>query len=247
MSCAQDRQARYTKHHISYGSIGRDSTKFPSLESLSTLTQLIKPLLTMCTNSNSHSWPWMHPHPTDQRHPLPPLFVDPFVMQHLLELQANNMPSHEGRIRHSYSSPFCIGPVYQGMAQQYRAPSSGPSRNQHSKGVRKTEAQCLYQLIHESSGTIARDHSTSTHPGHGQMGSTDNTGTGRAWTPPSRNPLMVDHNPTQQMRITHDKRHRHPRSRRKRRTDKVDPSMYEIPVVNLESKLISPSTLYQPF
>ena len=198
-------------------------------------------------NSNCHSWPWMHPHPTDQLHPLPPpLFVDPFVMPQLLELQANNMPRHEGRIRHSYISPFCIGSVYLGMAQQYRAPSSGSSRNQHSKGIRKTEAPCLYQVIHELSGAIARDHSTSTHRGHAQIGTRDNPGAGRARTPPSRNPSMVDHNSTQQMRITHDKRYHHPRSRR-RRTDKVDPSMYEIPIVNFESNLTSPSILYQPF
>jgi hypothetical protein len=193
-------------------------------------------------NSNSHSWPWTHPHPTNHQHPLPPsLFVDPFATQQFLELQANRC---ECRIWHSYSSLFCIFPVYQGMAQQYqhqyRAPSSGPSRNQHSKGVHKTEGQYTHQFLHESSGTIARDHSTTTHPGHARRGSRDNTGAGRALTPPSRNPSMVDHNSTQQTRMTHDKRYRHPRSR-KSRTDKVDPSMYEIP---MESKLISPSILF---
>ena len=201
-------------------------------------------------NSNFHNWPWMHSHPTNQQQPLPPpLFVDLFVTQQLPESHANSIPRCECRIWHSYTSLFCIHPVYQEMDQQYqhqyRAPSSGRSRNQHSKGVRKTEAQYAYQFLHESSGTIARDHSTSTHPGHARRGK-DNTGAGRALTPPSRNPSMVDHNSTQQTRIIHNKRYRHPRSR-KSRTDKVDPSMYEIPITNLESKLISPSILYQPF
>ena len=130
--------------------------------------------------------------PTNQRQqllPPPPYVVNPFVMmQHLLELQANTIPWCEGL----YSLPFCAGPVYQGMAQQlqhqYRAPSSGPSRNQRSRGSRKAEALYLYNLIHESSGTIAEDRSTGIHPGHARIGANDNTRAGKVRRTPSRNP-----------------------------------------------------------
>ena len=120
--------------------------------------------------------------PTNQRQhfPLPPS-LNPFVMQQLLDSQANTIPWCEG----CYSLLFCTGPVYhwQGVAQQhqhqYRAPSSGPSRNQRGKESRKAEAQYLINLKHESSRTIAGDRSTGTHPGHARIGANDKTGTGK--------------------------------------------------------------------
>ena len=130
--------------------------------------------------------------PTNQRQqPLPPplYVVNPFVMmQHLLELQANTIPWCEGL----YGLSFCAGPVYQGMDQQhqhqYRAPCSGPSRNQRSKGSRKAEAPYLIKNTHESSGTIAEDRSTSIHPGHARIDVNDNARAGKVWRTPSRNP-----------------------------------------------------------
>lgn len=118
--------------------------------------------------------------PRDQRQLLPPPpTVNPFIMQHLLELQANTIPWCEG----FYGLSFCVGPVYQGMAQQhqdqYRAPSSGPSRNQHGKGFRKAEALFLNHILYESSGTIARDRSIGIHPGQAQISASDNTGVGK--------------------------------------------------------------------
>ena len=134
--------------------------------------------------------------PTNQQ-PLPlPLSVNPFIMQLLLESQSHTMPWWEC----NNGLLLCAGPVYQGMAQQhqhqYRAPSSGPSRNQRGKGSRKTEAQYLYNSKHESPGTITGDRSTGIYPGHARIGASDNTGAGKVWRTPSRNPLMADQNST---------------------------------------------------
>jgi hypothetical protein len=136
--------------------------------------------------------------PWNQRQPLPPPpSVNPFIIQQLLELQANTMPWCEG-----FSGlPFCACSVCQGMAQhhhhQYQAPSSaGPSRNQRSKGSRKAEALYHYSFIHESSATITGDRSTGIHPGYARIGANDNTGAEKVRRTPSRNPLMADHNST---------------------------------------------------
>ena len=59
-------------------------------------------------------------------------------------------------------------------------------------------------------------------------------------------PSMVDHNPTQQIRTKPYSRDRSNRTW-KRRTDKVDPLVYEIPITGSKSMLISLSILYQPF
>ena len=120
--------------------------------------------------------------PTNQRQLLllPPSVI-PFIMQHLLELQANTIPWCEG----FYGLPFSAGSVHERMAQQhqdqYRAPSSGPSRNQHGKGFRKAEALYQIHITHESSGTIAGDRSTGIHPGHARISASNlnNTGTGK--------------------------------------------------------------------
>ena len=120
--------------------------------------------------------------PRNQRQPLPmPASVNLFVMQQLLESQANIIPWYEGL----YGLTFCACPVYQETdhwqqhQHQYQAPSSGPSRNQHRKGFRKAEAQHQYHILHESSGTIAEDRSTGIHPGHAWIGANDNTGIGK--------------------------------------------------------------------
>jgi hypothetical protein len=116
--------------------------------------------------------------PRNERQPLPtPPSLNFFIMQQqLLELQANTIPWCQG----FYGLPFCAGPVYQVMAQQhqhqYRGPSSGPSRNQRSKGFREAEAQTLYNILHESSGAIAGDRPSGIHPGYARIGANDNTG-----------------------------------------------------------------------
>jgi hypothetical protein len=53
-----------------------------------------------------------------------------------------------------------------------------------------------------------------------------------------RNPLMANHNSTQQIRTKPYNRDRSNRTRR-RRTDNVDPSTYQIPIMGSESMLIS--------
>ena len=127
--------------------------------------------------------------PRNQRQFLPPLlYVNPFMMQQLIELQTNTRPSCVG----FYSLPFDIGPAYQRMAQhhchQYR---SGPSSNQCRKRFRKAETQHRYNVLHESSGTIIGDRSTGIHPGHAQIGANDNSGGRKVWRTPPRNPSML--------------------------------------------------------
>ena len=130
--------------------------------------------------------------PKNQRQFLPPLLsVNPFVMQQLLELQTNTMPSCE----RFYGLPFDIRSAYQGMVQQahhqYRAPKSGPSRKRRRKGFRKAETQHRYNFIHESFGTIFYNRSTGIHPGHAKIGASDNTGGRKVWRTPPRNPSML--------------------------------------------------------
>jgi hypothetical protein len=128
---------------------------------------------------------------TNQQPLPPPIPLNPFIMQQLLESQANTMPWRVD------STPI----QYQGMAQenQHQHPSqyqqsSGPSRHQRrNKGFRKAEPQYRNHIKHESSGTITGDRSTG-NPGHARIGASDDTGVGKVWRIPSRNPFMVDHN-----------------------------------------------------
>ena len=176
--------------------------------------------------------------PRNQRQLLPPSPSLYFLrMQQLLELQANTIAWYESY----YGLPFCEGPVYQGVAQQdqyqYRAPSWGTTRNQHKNGFHKAEAQDLNNYLHESFGTIAFDRSTGIYPGYAWIDANNNTGAEKVWRPPSRNPLMSDHTSTPQMRTKPYNRDRSRRTQRKR-TDRVDPSVYKIPIVKSKSMLI---------
>ena len=164
-------------------------------------------------------------------------------MQQLLVSQANTTPCCGGctMILHSYSSLFSLPWIseYGSTVQhQYRDPSSGPSRSQRSKGHRKAEAQQANQMKHESSGTIGRDRYAGIHLGHARMDAKDNTGVGGAWRPPTRNPLLVDHNSPWQMQTTPYSRHRSGSRTRKSRRNKADLSVYEIPIVDSESMSI---------
>ena len=58
--------------------------------------------------------------------------------------------------------------------------------------VTKGSASGCSQIPHESSETIARDRSTSTHPEGPEHGASDNTEFRKVWKTPSRNPLMAD-------------------------------------------------------
>ena len=67
---------------------------------------------------------------------------------------------------------------------------------------------------------------------------------------PVKKPTMADYNSTQQIRTKPYNRDRSNQTRR-RRTDKVDLSVYEIPIVESRSMLIFlsilPVTVYRPF
>ena len=144
----------------------------------------------------SHQFSRMTMDPRNQRQLLPPPpSINFFILQQPMELQTNTIPWREG----FYSLPFSSCPaIYQGMAQQhqyqYRAPSSGPRRNQRRKGFRKAEAQVLYNLKYESSESIAKDRSIGIHPGYARIGANDNSGAEKVWRTPPRSPLMADHN-----------------------------------------------------
>ena len=118
--------------------------------------------------------------------PLPPPFINPLIAQQLL---VTNTILH--------SVPFYAGPVYQGMAQQhpshdyqYQAPISGPRRNQrqrHQAGPRYNS-----RTIHESYGTVVENRSTGIDPGRAWIDANKNTGDGKVWRTPSKNPLKSD-------------------------------------------------------
>ena len=77
---------------------------------------------------------------------------------------------------------------------QYRAPSSGPSRNRRNrrnKGFRKTEPLYPNHILHESSGTVFHDCSTGVDA---QIDASNNPGKGKVWRTLSKNLLMADCN-----------------------------------------------------
>lgn len=96
-----------------------------------------------------------------------------------------------------------VGPVMgQQHQHQHQAP---PSRNQHS-GRRRAEAQNWRNTLPESLGSTTRGRST------------DNAGAGSAQRSPSRNPSVVNRNPTmqQRQRKPYDRDRSNPSLRRQR-------------------------------
>ena len=165
--------------------------------------------------------------PRNQQRPLPPPpFINPFLMH--------------------WCEGFYAGSLYQGMAQQNqhmypsRPPNSGPHCNQRRKGSHKTEAQYCNNVSHESPGTIAGDRSTGINPGYAQINANGNTRAGKVWRTPSRTPLMADHNSTLQKRTKPYDRDRSSRNWKGQysRTDKVNPSEYEIPIMGSQGTSI---------
>ena len=115
-------------------------------------------------------------------------------------------------------------PVYQGMpvADQYQAPSAGPSsqaRIQRTRRFRQAGSQYTSNHYrHASSGTIEEDRSTGINPGYGWISANKEAGVGQVWRTPPKNPLIVDRNLTKQALSTSDEPTR----------DEVDPSIYEV-------------------
>ncbi|KAF8816349.1 hypothetical protein BYT27DRAFT_7184242 [Phlegmacium glaucopus] len=131
----------------------------------------------------------------------PPLLVQQFMWsQAMLQMQ------------HSYGSQG--PPPYQYMSQQqpqYRS-NSGAIRYHHHGSLRMTEVPTHYNSAHESSGMIASDHSTGTHPVNARMGA-DSSGAGKGRKKPyDRHPSGPSHT-------------------RGQRRGKEDLSGYEIPVM----------------
>jgi hypothetical protein len=136
-----------------------------------------------------------------------------------------------------YASSAAIG---SGMAQHnHQGPSSGPGPNRAERmaGRRKARAQKPYQRLHESlRPRISRDHLATVHPADAWMGS-NNPGGG------TLRPLpwylsTFDSNSAQQPIERQDlDHHLGPSKPSKTLTrDIVDPLIYEIPVIELESK-----------
>ena len=184
--------------------------------------------------------------PMNQQPPLPvvPPLLNPFVMQQLLQSQANAMSQF-------YGLPSYAGPADQGMAptqqiqHQYyhRAPTSGPRRNQRG-GFREAEPLHPNQFLYESSRTVADGRSTGIDPGNAWINSNDNPRVRKVWRTPSKNPLFVDHNLTQQIRKSPYRRDNRP-YRGPLTRDDVGPSGYVIPTADTKSRSISLSTLYR--
>jgi hypothetical protein len=148
---------------------------------------------------------------------LPPPSLNPaFMMQQLLPVpvpvpvglhwQTNTMGTmprpwcaEGGAPLAFYDLPFCGDPhwqaaSYQGMAQpQYRVQALNPAGLSHwHQGFNTTEAQYSYHYVHESSETVAEDRFRGIHPGRARMGASYETGTGKVWRTPSKDPLIAD-------------------------------------------------------
>ncbi|KAF8816352.1 hypothetical protein BYT27DRAFT_7238010 [Phlegmacium glaucopus] len=109
------------------------------------------------------------------------------------------------------------GPPYQNMGQQHQnqyGSNWGPIRHHHHGSLRMTEAPTPYQLLLESSGPIASDRSTGTHP---RMGAVDNSAASE-----KRKKPYYRHQPS-------------PSETWRQQRGKEDLSGYEIPVMELRT------------
>ena len=180
----------------------------------------------------------------------PPPYLHPEVMRQLQSQLNNSMTWSYGS-----ESPFSAGPVDQGMVlthvtqhQYYQAPTRSRGSRRNGR-FRQAEAPLPhYQVTHGSSRTVAEDWSFGINPGHAWIGTNDNPGNGTVWRTPSKNPLIVDRNLTQQIRYSPYRRNHRPRMTRDVEVDPsadardgVDPSVY---VIHTNSTSISLSILY---
>ena len=192
----------------------------------------------------SSTWPRSQPLGMNQgQHSPPPPVFHPMLLQAM-----NTMSWYQHiapRVQPVYSFPPSFGPRYHtssGMAQErnYQGPSSGPgpNRTQRGAGHRKARAQKPYHKNHESLPRTSRDPLAPVHPADAWMGG-NNPGCG-ALRPLSWYLSTFDSNATQQPIERYDlDHHLGPSKPSKTLTrDMVDPSIYEIPVIELESKLI---------
>ena len=85
--------------------------------------------------------------------PQPPLFMNPFFIQHHQAAPFTTMMPWNG----SYGGPISTGPVHQGMAQQrqsqhyqHRAPSSGPHRNERERFLQERHQRMVPTQQHRN-------------------------------------------------------------------------------------------------
>jgi hypothetical protein len=123
------------------------------------------------------------PTATNQQ-PLPPLIpLNPFIMQQLLESQGDAGQHYAlARGQHSNTVP---------------EDGSGVSTSTSESVSSWTWIWLILSTEFgpkSTSDSTAQHRSTRNHPGHARIGVVDNTGVGKVWRIPSRNPSMVDHN-----------------------------------------------------
>ena len=148
--------------------------------------------------------------PTSQPFPNPMQMQNPF--NSLLSFTTVWMEDYFGGF------PFYAGPVYQGMApnrqvqytgpvyhsmvpnhhlqNQYRPPTSGPSRKRRREEARKAVHPYQNRNTHELSGTVPNNRSTGVDPGMARNDTNNNTRRGMVWKTPSKNPFVTDCNLT---------------------------------------------------
>ena len=121
-------------------------------------------------------------------------------------------------------------------SQHYQSLNWGPrpSRNQHQR-FRQAETPVHHQITHGSSRTDAEDRSFGINSGHAWIGADDRPGIGMVWRTPSKNPLIVDCNLTQQTQMRYSPYRRNHSSRPPRTRD--NPSIYAIRIADANSTL----------
>ena len=142
-------------------------------------------------------------------------FTNPMQMQHPLE----PLPSYTTVWSEDYYGgfPFDAGPVYQGTAlnrqipytgpvypmapnqqphNQYQPPTSGPSLKQRRKEARKAVHPYANHVTMNRQVQSPMDRSTGSNPGMARNDASNNTGIGKVWKTPSKNPFVTDCNST---------------------------------------------------
>ena len=139
----------------------------------------------------------------------------------------------------TYGFPLCLGhqilvPTRTQHYQHDQSPSSGPHWNQQQR-FHQAEAQLPNQNTHGPSRTVAEDRSFGIDSGHAWIGADDRPGIGTVWRTPSKNPLIVDCNLTQQTQMRYSPYRRNYSSRPPRMRD--NPSIYAIRMADANSTL----------
>ena len=147
-----------------------------------------------------------------------------------------------------------MAPTQVTQHQYYRAPTRSFGSRRYQRNGKFCQAESPLrrnQNTHGSTGPVAEDWSFGIDSGHAWIGTDENPGTGTVRRTPSKNPLIVDRNLTQQIRYSPYRRSRRPRMTHDVEVDpsadtrdEVDLSVYMIRIADTESTSISLSILY---